>query len=183
MKQISIDFKLSDFHEKHTIHIGRGEFLKHSSKTFLKNYIRIYKKVLTDNIKILNSLHQQVNSIYRSFYFDFNSITIHRINEVNSSFTKEFDLILHNPYANENYTHFFKISNSFNALFEMIELLYEASKRNKNYSLKNQIYPLKKQVNYLYDKYNEERRSLDLKKSVSTKIRILKDEDKNKRTA
>ena len=82
MKQLKITITLSEYQEKHTIYLGNGEWLKHKSKTFLKSYLRTYKKVLLDNVRILNSYNSQIYALYRTFYFDLSNIEIDQFNQL-----------------------------------------------------------------------------------------------------
>ena len=81
MKQLKITITLSEYQEKHTIYLGNGEWLTHKSKTFLKSYLRTYKKVLLDNVRILNSYNSQIYALYRTFYFDLSNIEIDQFNQ------------------------------------------------------------------------------------------------------
>ena len=173
MKRLKLQVSFSNLTKKHSIYISRGNYLEHRSKTFLNKYLRTYKQVLIDNIKILNSLYKQSSSVYRSFYFDFDFRTVNRLAKLNQTFVEEFDMILYNPYQTENVNVFFKISTSFEALFEMAQTMYDHSKTHKNYALKNQVYPLIKQLHNLYENYHSDRKSLDLSKTVKTQIKQL----------
>lgn len=180
MKQLEISFKLSQHHEKHTIYLGNSEFLKHKSKTFIKNYVRLYKKVLMDNVRIINSYNAQIYGLYRTFYFDLSTIEVAKVNHFFTSFNSDFNWMFDNIGGEQNSIIFNKINACISRSFDILEVLKEHGAKHKNYSLKNQAESYLKILKNFEEKYNEEKRSLNVNRDY-TKSNVIKINETDKK--
>ena len=175
MKQLKITITLSEYQEKHTIYLGNGEWLTHKSKTFLKSYLRTYKKVLLDNVRILNSYNSQIYALYRTFYFDLSNIEIDQFNQCNKTFNKQFNWMFDNRGGCQNSIIFSKISSCISILLDALYILKNHSQLNKNYSLKNQSTAYIKMIEDFKDKYETEKHSLQLSRPSADKdIKVIR---------
>ena len=175
MKQLSINISLSEYHEKHTIYLGNGEWLKHKSKTFLKLYLRTYKKVLMDNIRILNSYNSQIYILYRTFYFDLSVIEVEKINQCLNTFNSQFNWMFDNIGGDQNSIIFSKIDSCIGISLETLQILQNHAQLYKNYSLKNQSQSQIKMIVNFKEKYELEKRSLELNTNYSKEnLKVLK---------
>jgi hypothetical protein len=179
MKQISISISLSEYQEKHTIYLGDGQWLKHRSKTFLKLYLRTYKKVLLDNIRILNSYNSQIYTLYRTFYFDLSDLDIHQVNECFTNFNNQFNWMFDNIGGCQNSIIFSKINSCIEISLDTLRILKNHSHKNKNYSLKNQSEAYIKMIQNFQEKYETEKHSLNLKRNYASKdLKVIKEDFK-----
>ena len=167
MKQLKISVSLSEYQEKHTIYLGNGEWLKHKSKTFLKSYLRTYKKVLLDNVRILNSYNSQIYALYRTFYFDLSVLEVDKFNQCNSTFNSQFNWMFDNIGGCQNSIIFSKISSCISISLDTLYILKEHSQLHKNYSLKNQSEAYIKMIENFREKYEIEKDSLDLNRNYA----------------
>jgi hypothetical protein len=180
MKQLSITISLSEYQEKHTIYLGDGEWLKHQSKTFLKLYLRTYKKVLLDNVRILNSYNSQIYTLYRTFYFDLSDIEIHEINGCITNFNSQFNWMFDNTGGCQNSIIFSKINSCIEISLDTLNLLKNHGQHHKNYSLKNQAEAYIKMIENFKEKYESEKHSLGLNRNVKeNNLKVVRDQFKN----
>lgn len=176
MKQLKISISLSKYQEKHTIYLGGGEWLKHKSKTFIKLYLRTYKKVLLDNVKILNSYNSHIYTLYRTFYFDLSNIEVERINQCFITFNKNFNWIFDNIGGCQNSIIFSKINSCIAILFDTLKILQKHAQVHKNYSLRNQSEAFIKMMMNFEEKYESEKNSLELNRNyIKDNLKVIND--------
>ena len=178
MKQLKIKVDFASNNEsKHTIHLGNCEWLEHKSKNFLKLYLRTYKKVLLDNVNILNNYNSQVYTLYRTFYFAFSGTETENISMYFQSFNKQYNWIFHSSYDIENSTIFNKINQCVYALYDILHIMKVNAQKNKNYSLKKQVDSYLKMVTDFERKYESDKRSLNLTRDYTkTNLNLIKKE-------
>lgn len=167
MKQLKLEISLSEYNEKHFIYVGNRERLEHFSKRFLETYLRTFKKVILDNVRILNLQNAQIYNLYRTFYFDLSGIEVERISNEFEQFNKNFNWMFDNIGGNQNQIVFSKIDRCINICIDILQILKGHAQTHKNYSLKNQAESLLKLFNDFYDKFESERRSLDLNRDYT----------------
>lgn len=167
MKQLKISISLSQYHENPTIYLGNVEWLKHKSQSFLKKYVRTYKKVLLDNVRIINSYNAQIYTLYRTFYFDLSDIDVHNFNQYNNDFNTSFNWMFDNRGGCQNSIIFSKIDSCISTSLKMLYILLEHGQLHKNYSLKNQAESYIKMIENFDERYNSDKRSLNLERNYS----------------
>lgn len=165
MKQLKIKLELSQFKENHIIYIGFNEQLKSKSKNFLKLYLRTYKKVILDNLRIVNKHNSEIYSLFRNFYFDLPTIEVSRITELFNNFNKSINWIFQNIGGDQNSIFFSKIHSCIEINSEILNILKNYCLRYKNYSLKNQVSAYLKIHHDFLKNYQNERQSLNLNTS------------------
>ncbi|WP_370476126.1 hypothetical protein [Tamlana flava] len=179
MKQLKISITLSEYKEKHTIYLGGGEWLKHHSKTFLRKYLSTYKMVLLDNVKILNSYNAQIYALYRTFYFDLSCIEVSKVNQCFTDFNRQFNWMFDNIGGCQNSIVFSKISSCISISLETLYIMKRHGQLHKNYSLKNQCNAYIKIIDNFEEKYENERKSLDLDRNYTKRnLEVIKEEIK-----
>ncbi|CAH8285887.1 hypothetical protein EV196_106134 [Mariniflexile fucanivorans] len=177
MKQLKISISLSEYQEKHTIYLGQGEWLKHKSKTFLEAYLRTYKKVLLDNVKILNSYNSQIYTLYRAFFFDLSDIEVERVSNIFAEFNKQFNWMFDNIGGCQNSIIFSKINTCIFISLDILYILQSHAQTHKNYSLKNQAEAYIKMLENFNEKYESEKNSLDVNRNYAqNNMSIIKDD-------
>ena len=67
MKQLY--FEISEYKKKYRIHLGIGNYLTFKNKTDANNFLRKYKRLIRDNVSILNVSQPLVNQVFRNNYF------------------------------------------------------------------------------------------------------------------
>ena len=167
MKQLNITITLNQNKEKHTIYLGHMQWLKHKSKSFLKLYLRTYKKVLLDNVRILNTHNTQIYALYRTFFFDLSPIDVEKISHEFERFNKQFNWMFDNRGGCQNAIIFSKISSCISISLDTLYILKEHSQLHKNYSLKNQSEAYIKMIENFREKYEIEKDSLDLNRNYA----------------
>ncbi|MBP0902380.1 hypothetical protein ACFSKN_02030 [Mariniflexile gromovii] len=167
MKQLKIEFSLSEYNEKHTIYLGDSNFIKHHSKTFLKKYLSTYKKVLLDNVRIINNYNAQIYCLYRNFYFDLSEIEVQNISSLFDNFNKQFNWMFDNLGGCQNSIIFSKINHCIYTNIDILQILKSHSHTNKNYSLKNQSESLLKMISDFQETYERNKKSLDLNRDYT----------------
>lgn len=179
MKQLKIEISLSQYHEKHKIYLGGGEWLEHKSKTFLEKYLRTYKKVLLDNVRILNSYNIQIYGLYRMFFFDLSDTEVHQITQLFDDFNRSFNWMFDNRGGSQNSIVFSKLSSCVQTTFRILNILKNHGQKHKNYSLKNQSESLLKMMENFEDKFEYEKSCLSIKRNYAKKdLKIVKDEER-----
>jgi hypothetical protein len=167
MKQLKIELSLSEYNEKHFIYLGNNECLKHKSKSFLKIYLRTYKKVILDNVRLLNIYNAQIYTLYRSFYFDLSLVEIQHITDYFNMFNKQYNWMFDNIGGSQNVIVFSKINVCVNNCIDILQILKGHSQTNKNYSLKNQSESLLKVMNDFFKQFEKDKNSLSLNRDYT----------------
>lgn len=165
----SIEIEVSFFkNEKHTVHLGNCEWLYFKSKRFLRDYLRTYKKVLLDNVRILNSYHLQAYIIYRTYYFDFDIRTTRRVEEALGDFTESYNLIFKTYSAgNHNAFIFNRLDITISMLSNAVSIIKRHAQLHKNYSIKHSTNTLLKMLSDLSEKIEIQKRDLNLSRTYS----------------
>lgn len=173
-KQLEIKITFSQYKENPSIYLGHAEWLKHKSPTFLKQYLRTYKKVLMDNIRILNSYNAQIYALYRTFYFDLPVSEVYSINKCNNDFNTSLNWIFDNIGGCQNSIIFKKMDSCISISLMMLDIMLKYAQTYKNYSLKNQSEAYIKMIENFEERYNADKRSLNLERSYSkTHLKII----------
>jgi hypothetical protein len=162
MKQLKLEISLSEYNEKPCIFLGFSEKLQHHSKTFLNTYLRTYKKVIKDNLRILNNYNAQIYSLFRNFYFDINTSDTRQISIQFKNFNDNFDWIFDNVGGCQNSIMMLKISQCIGINITILQIMKTGAQINKNYALKNQSESLLKMMNDFETIFNNDKMSLDL---------------------
>lgn len=175
MKQLKFDISLSQYNEKHTIYLGNKESLEHKSKSFLKLYLRTYKKVILDNVRNLNSHNSHIYSLYRTFFFDLSDIEVDRVCQMFQSFNKSFNWMFDNIGGCQNSIIFSKINLCISCNIDILNLLKNHSQIHKNYSLKNQAESYLKMMIDFQSRFESDKRSLDLNRDYTkNNLKLIK---------
>lgn len=162
--------------QKHTIHLGNQEWLSFKSKKYLRDYLVRYKRTLKTNVFILNNFHLQIYQIFRLHYFQFNRKFTNQFEELNSNFTYHFDKIF-KKYSDGNHNAFMlgHISMCIKHQNDLIELIMDFAKKQKNYTILNLLKPLEKQLYDFEIQYEKDLHDLKMyPKSKSNNLKIIK---------
>ena len=177
MKQLHFEISLSEYNEPHTIYLGNKEWLKHKSKTFLKLYVRTYKKVIQDDVRILNSYNSQIYALYRIFIFDLSDVEVEHVTECFQRFNKSFNWMFDNIGGCQNSIIFSKINQCIFSSLDVLRILRTHAQTHKNYSLKNQAESYLKMITDFQKQYENDRRSLDLDRDYTKdNLKVIKNE-------
>lgn len=165
MKDLVLEINFSQ-NNKQTVHIGNCEWLHFKSKVFVKDWLKKYKRLINDNVKVLNVTTSNINNLYRTFYFEIDLLTsikvVENLNEVN----KRFDFIFKSfSKGNQNAMVFQNIETIICNLIDVCLFLKDYSNTYKNYSLKNQINAHIKLLSSIESDYHKDKQSLNLNDS------------------
>jgi hypothetical protein len=178
MKQFNLE--ISQQKKQFLIHLGNGQWLKFDNKTRAEKYRRKYKRILKDNVYMLNLLQPNVNQLFRQSYFQMNHFEIRQIKELLQNFDDRFDYIFKNfSSGNQNAFVFQNIDTCFYCLLETTKQIHIFGQKHKNYNLTAQTKPLIKHLQYLLDSFNQDKTAIRLNDSY-TKVKSL-NSSKNER--
>ncbi len=162
MKQLSLEINFSHTN-KQTVYLSNCEWLQFKSQVFVKNWIKKYKRLINDNVKILNVSTSNINHLYRTFYFEIDLATsykvVQQLNEINTRFDYIFKSF---SQGNQNAMVFQNIENIICKLIDVSLLLKDYAHTHKNYSLKNQVTAHIKLLSSIEAEYHKDKLSLNL---------------------
>lgn len=180
MKQIKIDIT---YHRKrYRIHLGNGQTLFFDTKTKAEKYRRKYKRIIKDNVYMLNLIQPNVNQLFRQSYFQMDVRDIRHIKQLFHNFDERFDYIFKTfSSGNQNAFVFQNIDTCFFYLSEITKQLHLFGQTHKNYGLTVQTRPLLKQLQYLEETFNNDKRAIRLNDSytIVKPLRPSKNEQQN----
>lgn len=173
MKTITIEVNYFK-NQNHSIHIGNCEWLEFKNKRFVRDYIVRYKRMLIDNVGVINNLYTQSFMIYRSNYFQFSERTIRNLDEHFIDFMKDFNMIF-KRYSKGNNNAFVlqKIDLCFDGITNSLGVLKNHAQLHKNYMLRSQVNTLIKMIGDLEHRYNKDKSDLFLQKKTK-KAKLIK---------
>lgn len=156
LMQLSFDIKKRG--HRYSIYIERNVCLYFKSKNEAMLYVRKYKSVLQDNLRILTELNLQVHAMYMQNYEILNFDTISGFNELQKTYLHQNELIFFNRGGDEKTTvQFNKIRVCFNLIEDMNTLMIKFfSKTRKDTNILNRLYALRKMHLLVINNYNEE---------------------------
>lgn len=176
MKTIQLEIKLHK-NKKYTLHIERCKFLEFRSKTFQKEWLVRYKKLINDNVKSINIFLPQLYQLYRLYYFHFDTVTTYRLNSQFDDINHRFDYIFKIfSLENQSYFTFSNIENVIAMLSDVGQELKEFANKHKIYALKHQVAPLLKMLYNLEERHLTDKVSLSINDSYQTKptLKLIK---------
>ena len=173
MKTITIEVNYFN-NQNHSIHIGNCEWLEFKNKRFVRDYIVRYKRMLIDNVGVINNLYIQSFMLYRSNYFQFSERTIRNLDEHFIDFLTDFNMIF-KRYSEGNNNAFVlqKIDLCFDGITNSLGILKNHAQLHKNYMLRSQVNTLIKMIGDLEDKYYKDKSDLSLYKNIK-KQKLIK---------
>ena len=170
MKTITIEVNYFN-NQKHSIHIGNCEWLEFKNKRFVRDYKVRYKRMLIDNVGVINNLYIQSFMLYRSNYFQFSERTIRNLDEHFIDFLTDFNMIFKRySVGNNNAFVLQKIDLCFDCITNSLDLLKNHAQLHKNYMLRSQVNTLIKMIGDLENKYNKDKSDLLQKKIKKGKL-------------
>jgi hypothetical protein len=180
MKELAIEVKYHK-NQNHTIHIGNCEWLEFKSKRFVRDYIVRYKRMLKDNIGVVETLQTKVYQLYRENYFQLSNKTNRDIRRMFIDYLIEFDMIF-KRYSKDNHNAFFlkKIDLCFSIIYSVLDLLKTHAQKHKNYLLNNQVGFLYKMIDTQEKCYEKEKRDLTLEESQKQGKLVFMEAEKSK---
>lgn len=123
--------------------IGFSKTVTFEKITQAQNYVRQYRKKLTDYILALNALQPQINTLYRQNIVQLDSQTLTDcqiyLRNFDDSFLKVFELYSTGNRSGFVHSH---LANCFKSLENAIASLLAYAHKNKNYGLKTALVPL-----------------------------------------
>jgi len=175
MKTLKIEVSFFK-NQKQEIHLGNCEWLKLKSKTYTKQYLRKYKKVLLDNIRIINSYHLQAYTLYRTYYFDLDHRTTRRVEEAFNDFSESYSLIF-KSYSSGNHNAFMfnRIDTTISMLSDAVLILKRHAQQHNNYSIKHSTNTLLKMIVDFNNKFEIQKRDLNLSRTYANETLSLVD--------
>lgn len=181
MKQL--DLEILSYRKKFRIHLGSGQWLTFDTKTSAEKFLRKYKRVLNDNVKMLNLLQPNVNALFRQSYFQLGSAQVRKIYEHLNDYDDRFEYIFKSfSSGNKNAFVFSNINSCFDSLLQIVEELHVFAQRYKNFNITCQTTPLLKHLQYLQSSFNADKRCLlvnEAYKKVKQLQPIRQDEKRN----
>lgn len=159
MKKIEMEI----WNDEHfsSVHLGNGEWLKFKNKTKAEKFVRKYRRVILDNVKLMNVLQPQINLLYRQNILQLDESTKRSIGFYLKNYDERFEYIFKIfSSGNQNSFVFQNIDNCFEHLHSSISLLYSFSKKYKHYALKDATRPILKNLEMLYGQYDQDKRNL-----------------------
>ena len=159
MKQLYLE--LTEYRNKYRIHLGNGSWLTFENKTQAAKFLRKYKRIIRDNVNMLNLLQPNVNQLYRQTYFQLSERDINHYKRLFHGFDDRFTFIFKKfSSGNRNAFVFQNIQTCFNILIEIVESLHVFGQKSKNYNLTTNTRPLLKHLEALNDTLSNDKRNL-----------------------
>lgn len=171
MKQL--DLEIFKHRNKYQIHLGNGKFLIFDTKTAAKKHCDKMKKLIRDNVRMLNVLQPNINQIYRSSYFQMKPREIRDLKEQFYSFDNRFDYIFGCfSSGNKNAFIFSNIESCFSILINITTDLHCFAQRYKNYNVTSQTSPLLNHLQFLKSSFSNNKRSLLLNELPNKVVKL-----------
>lgn len=160
---------------EYQIFLGRGCYLRSKSKTQLKRYLGVYKKVLNTNLNILSNLQIQFYELYRVNFLMFDAFISRKVKIKLHLFDDAFERLYNvNSCENQNTIQLNAVQVSFNLLFDLVDILKPFAQKSKNYILINQLQYLYKNLHLLETQFIKDKLNLNLTyDNVDSKLRII----------
>ena len=157
----NLHFEIEEKEHYCSIHLVNCEWLKFKNKTKAKKFVRKYKKVILDNVRILNSIQPQINQLYRQNILQLEEGIKRSVRQSLLAFDDRFEYIfkIFSPGNNNDFV-LGNIEKSFDHLESAAFILFSFAKKYKNYSLKASTRPILKNLELLYKQYKKDRKSL-----------------------
>lgn len=172
MKSISIEILQEN--DLFLIHLGNSQWLRFENITKAEAFVRKYKKVIRDNVGILNFLQPQLNALYRQNIMSLDPVTQRKASEELKTFDNRFEYVFQKYSAgNQNAFVFLNITTCFVCLYDLTNILYDYSKRYKQYGLKQSLLPILKNLDLLDKQMEIDRRNLFIQYDYSKKVKII----------
>ncbi|WBL20753.1 hypothetical protein [Zunongwangia sp. HRR-M8] len=166
-----LNFDLTKYRDKYRIHLGQTQWLTFENKTEAQKFLRSYKKILRDNVSLLNISHPTVNQIFRYNYFQFPERKINLYYRLFRDFDERFNYIFKRfSPGNANAFIFQNIQTCFNILIEIVEDMHVFGQRSKNYGITNVTKPLIVQLHQQKQQLEHTKRSIFIKDSSNVRI-------------
>ena len=168
MKQLYLE--ITKYRKKYRVHLGNGNWLTFNNKTEANNFLRKYKRVIRDNVSILNITQPTINQVFRNSYFQFSERDINYYHGLFHSYDDRFKYIFKRfSPGNSNAFIFQNINTCYHILIEIVESLHSFGQRGKNYGITNITKPLLLQLNQQLQSLEADKRSMYLNGSRSVK--------------
>ncbi len=163
VNMLKLNLELIQERNRFSIHLGGGKWLYFDNKTVANNYLRQYKRVLRDNVTMLNVLQPDINQMYRANYLFLPEDLIRSVSCQFSLFDEGFNRIwkVYSP-GNKNAFVFKNVNTCFYSLISICEQLFLFAQTSKNYVLQAQIKPLLKHIRGLSSQFSNDISSLDI---------------------
>lgn len=159
MKQL--DLEITENKNRYQMHLGNGKFLTFDNKTQAKKHQLKLKRILRENVKMLNFIQPNINSLYRQSYFQLKQAEILEYTDKFHSYDERFDYIFKSfSSGNKNAFVFSNINNCYDLLIEITEKLHVFAQRYKNYSLLSQTSPIINHLKILQQSFNNDKRAI-----------------------
>ena len=169
-----LDFEIKEQGNRHTVHLGNGEWLNFENRTRAETFVRKYKNVIQDNVGMLNLMQPQLNSMYRQNIMSLDSSTQRRISQDLMTFEKRFEFIFGTfSSGNQNAFIFQNIGTCLEALSNVARLLYDYAKRYKHYGLKISVLPIIKNLELIEKQMYQDKKNLFVDNGYRRNVRIL----------
>lgn len=182
MKYLDLEFSLSG--QKHVVKIARHSELEFCSKTYLNKWMRKYKRLITDNVKVINLYLPQVYSLYRQHYFQINNINVHYLNTYFRDINERFEFIFKSfSEGNKNVFTFSNIDYVLANLIDALSLLKEIGQKHKIIALKFNANAMLKVLIVIEEQYYIDKNSLNLNERYQNIIPLQKHDNDTSKTA
>jgi hypothetical protein len=165
--------------QSHSIYIGNCEWLFFKNKRYVRDYLVRYKRMLIDNVRVINNLNIQIYTIYRHNYFQFSPRITRDLDNLFKEFIDDYNMIFKN-YSTGNNNAFVlqRIQQCYNFNNNCLEILKRHSQRYKNYPLNEQVKTISKILTELQSKFNSDKRDLSLEGNQrNSKLIVLPNTD------
>ncbi len=165
MKQIKIEVSFSE-RKKHSIHIDYCEWLHLENKAFADKFVTEYKKLINDNVKILNNTVGNIYLLYRNFYFEIDSpyidnLIVSEFNDIN----KRFSLVFTQFSEGNGKFVFDSIERIFSQSIKICEILKAYAQKKKHYALNSQTSAYLKLLADMLNVYEVNKRDLKVSRT------------------
>lgn len=180
MQKLKLEFTFSKS-RKYCVHVGHMQWLEFETKRFVQNYLREYKKLLMDNIRLVNNIYSQSHQLYRLFYFELDDSTCFKLENINQSISERWSFVFKTfSEGNQNAFVFGNIEKIMMLNEDFLLTLKNHAQKYKNTSLTSQINPLIKQLEVIEKSYMDDKLSLKLNTSYQTKMKLVKLSSENR---